>query len=55
MPATKNMPDPCVPGPGTYESIRSSTSDKKKFTFGPRFLFNDITHNELKKGIPGPG
>ena len=27
----------------------------RKTTFGQKFLFNDVTHNEIKKGIPGPG
>mmetsp|Transcript_13966 Transcript_13966/g.13574 ORF Transcript_13966/g.13574 Transcript_13966/m.13574 type:complete len:93 (+) Transcript_13966:347-625(+) len=55
MPATKNIADACVPGPGQYPSISYVGLNAKKFTFGDRFLFNDITHNENKKGYPGPG
>lgn len=36
-----NLPDACVPGPGNYDNSIAIGSDKKKFTFGPRTLFND--------------
>lgn len=55
MPGKLNQPDPCVPGPGQYEGQRSIGSDKKKFTFGPKTLYNDIEQIEKKKGVPGPG
>lgn len=55
MPATKNIPDSCVPGPGTYDQNVYNGKNRNRFTFGPKFIFNDVTHNELKKNIPGPG
>lgn len=55
MPAHKNMPDACVPGPGSYENLKVIAKDARKFTFGPRTLFNDPSHIEKKKGVPGPG
>lgn len=55
MPSNRNIPDSCVPGPGTYDSIRPIGIDKQKFSFGPRTLFNDPAHIEKKKGVPGPG
>jgi hypothetical protein len=55
MPAHKNQPDACVPGPGSYENIRVIARDAKKITFGPKSLFNDVTHMERKKNTPGPG
>lgn len=55
MPATKKIPDTCVPGPGSYENIKVIAKDAKKFSFGPRTIFNDISHMEKKKNVPGPG
>jgi hypothetical protein len=55
MPAKMNIPDACVPGPGNYEIQKEFAFDKRKFTFGPRTLFNDPAHIALKKGVPGPG
>ena len=55
MPAKMNIPDICVPGPGTYEVRKDAGQDKRKFSFGPRTLFNDPVHIELKKNVPGPG
>jgi hypothetical protein len=56
MPAKLNIPDACVPGPGSYDVRKEfAINDKNKFTFGPRTLFNDPAHIERKKGVPGPG
>ncbi len=55
LPAKLNIPDSCVPGPGTYDSTKAIGDGKKKFSFGPRTLFNDPAHIERKKGVPGPG
>jgi hypothetical protein len=55
MPAKMNIPDSCVPGPGSYNSLKTIGHDRKKFTFAPKTLFNDPVHIELKKGVPGPG
>lgn len=55
MPAKLNQPDPCVPGPGMYNSMKTIGEDKQKFTFGPRTAFNDVSVMEKKKGVPGPG
>lgn len=55
MPAKMNIPDICVPGPGTYSFTKAVGYDKKKFSFGPRILFNDPSHIERKKNVPGPG
>mmetsp|Transcript_23037 Transcript_23037/g.17473 ORF Transcript_23037/g.17473 Transcript_23037/m.17473 type:complete len:205 (-) Transcript_23037:31-645(-) len=55
MPANKYLADECVPGPGSYKLQPHLGLHSRKFTFGDRFLFNDVTHNEKKKGFPGPG
>ena len=55
MPAHKNQADACVPGPGTYDSLKALGATLKNFTIGPRTIFNDIEHIEKNKGIPGPG
>jgi hypothetical protein len=44
-----------VPGPGSYSLNRTIGYNAKKFTFGPRTLFNDVEHLEKKKAVPGPG
>ena len=55
MPGKLNIPDPCVPGPGSYTLDKDFGYDKRKFTFGPRTLFNDPEYIAKKNGIPGPG
>lgn len=55
MPAKLNIPDACVPGPGTYDFLKDIGHDRRKFTLGPRTMFNDPAHIEKKKGVPGPG
>ena len=55
MPAKLNFPDPIVPGPGQYDSLKVIGHDKRKFSFGPKTLYNDIVSMERKKNVPGPG
>ena len=55
MPAKLNQPDPCVPGPGQYNSLKTIGEDRLKYSMGPRTLFNDVTTMETKKAVPGPG
>lgn len=44
-----------MPGPGNYNSLNLLGEDRKKFTFGPKTIFNDVSIMEMKKGVPGPG
>ncbi|CDW72045.1 UNKNOWN [Stylonychia lemnae] len=55
MPAKLNQPDPIVPGPGQYDSLKSIGADKRKFSFGPKTLYGDVAAMERKKNVPGPG
>lgn len=55
MPGKLNQPDPIVPGPGQYDSQKPIGQEKKKFTFGPKTLYQDIVTMEKKKNVPGPG
>jgi len=55
LPARANFPDPCVPGPGSYENIKVIAKDAKKFSLKPRLNFGDVEYKERKKGVPGPG
>ena len=42
LPAKMNIPDDCVPGPGSYDVRKEfSNNDKLKFTMGPKFLYDD--------------
>ena len=56
MPANKNQPDACVPGPGTYDEVlKPLGKNARQFTIGPKYTYLDIEHMERKKGVPGPG
>lgn len=55
MPAKMNLPDPIVPGPGSYNSLKKLGKDKKQFSFGTKLNYNDVERIERKKNIPGPG
>lgn len=36
MPAHKNVPDACVPGPGSYDVVKLIGSEAKQYSLGPR-------------------
>lgn len=55
MPGKANIPDPCVPGPGSYENMRVISKDARKYSLGSRLAYNDIDRIEKKKAVPGPG
>ena len=44
-----------MPGPGTYENLKVICREARKFTFGPKTIFNDPSDIEKKKNVPGPG
>lgn len=49
------MPDPVVPGPGTYHFQRDIGHDRRKFSLKSRLLTGDPAEAERKKNVPGPG
>jgi len=55
FPATKNIADKSVPGPGAYENSRIIAVDAKKYTMSPKTIFQDAVSLEKRKDVPGPG
>ena len=50
-----NWPDPCVPGPGSYDNPIVIARHAKKFSLYSKLKIDDIDLKEKKKGVPGPG
>jgi len=55
LPGKSNVPDPVVPGPGTYYFQRDIGHDRRKFSLKPRLLTGDPAEMEKRKNVPGPG
>lgn len=51
----RTVPDPCVPGPGSYENIKVISKDARKFSLRSKLSYNDVDRIERKKAVPGPG
>lgn len=55
LPGKANIPDPIVPGPGSYNFQRNIGHDRRKFSLKPKLLSGDPAELEKKKNVPGPG
>jgi|TARA_B110000285_G_C15090756_1_gene598934 hypothetical protein len=48
-------PDPCVPGPGTYNPQAALGKNAKAFSLLGKLSYGDQSYLDIKRNVPPPG
>lgn len=55
MPGNESKPDPCVPGPGTYNPQAKLGKNAKAFSLLGKLSYGDQSYLDIKRNVPPPG